>query len=112
MTTEGLDALYPKDLPMLDPTPLDAYLSNLPGTDTFNAPSEITKNPGTIADRLAAVTAAARLIETERRLIAWHGSVLAAAVRLHPTILDTLPEDERRQAQELIGRMALENNDD
>jgi hypothetical protein len=110
MATEGLGAIYQNDLAPLDPEPLDVYLSDIPATDTFNAPAEAIRSPGTITERLVAVAAAARSIETERHRIAWHGSVLAEVARLSPETIDGLPEDQRQQVLELIGRMSLESD--
>jgi hypothetical protein len=112
MKTEGLGALYPKDVEVIHADSLDAYLSGIPATDPLNAPAETIKNPGTISERLARVGSAMRTIETARVLIAWHGSVLAEAVRQSPETLDGLPEDQQRQVRELIGRISLESNDD
>lgn len=109
MTQEGLEIIYRKDLTPLYPARVDACLTNIPSTDTFNAPEETIKSPEQlIAERVESVADAIRTIDTSLRRIAYNGAVLTDVYKKSPGSVQALPEALQRQVMEIIRRMAQE----
>jgi hypothetical protein len=106
MATDGLQDIYPDTLELLDAKSFDAYLTDIPLSETHNAAAETIKAPGTVPERIARVLEAARSIETKRRLISYHGSVLKKALEQDPNLLARIPEEQHAAILELVSRMA------
>lgn len=105
MSVEGLRIIAPADLDPLEAA--DVYLTDIEPTETFTTAREVIANPSrTIPERLMVVADAIRKIQCDLGVIAYHGSVLKEVFETSPDTITSLPEDQRQQVMELIGRIA------
>jgi hypothetical protein len=106
----GIDAIYPAELEPLYPAATEAYLQDLPPVDTHTTVVDYgTKRPPeAIAQILDLVTAAARRIETDRRLIAYNGAVLKGMLEQFPDLVAKLPEEKQAQVKDAASRISAE----
>jgi len=105
----AIEDIYDRKLKPIYPEATDAYANDIPMEGTLNTPEDLARQPQQLASyvlgAIARSQASLRDMETARKSLAYHASVLKDLFSKSPELMDDLPDDIKSQAQALAGRI-------